>query len=73
MISVLLQAQQLSGISVKQGVLCLTGSSLDTNSMTFLYIAAKKIQGWTKSIQTPVPFRPPAGKNPDWSITMIFM
>ena len=25
------------------------------------------------SIQTPVPFRPPARWNPDWSITMIFM
>ena len=41
-------------------------------SPTF-YVVPKKRQGWTKSIQTPVPLRPPAGRNPDWSIPMIFM
>ena len=35
--------------------------------------SAKKYRAGLKSIQTPVPFRPPAGRNPDWSITMIFM
>ena len=37
------------------------------------YIVPKKYRAGPKSIQTPVIFRPPAGRNPDWSITMIFM
>ena len=37
------------------------------------FIWCLKIYGaGPKSIQTPVPFRPPAGRNPDWWITMIF-
>ena len=37
------------------------------------YIVPKKCRAEPKSIQTPAPSRPPAGRNPDWSITMIFM
>ena len=33
----------------------------------------KKYRALPKFIQAPVPFRSPAGRNPDWSITMIFM
>ena len=33
----------------------------------------KKYRAGPKSIQTPVPFRPRAGRDPDWSITMIFI
>ena len=36
-------------------------------------IVAKKYRTGPKSIQTPVLFRPPAGRNPDWSITMILI
>ena len=36
-------------------------------------VVAKKYNAGPKSIQTPVPFRPPAGRNPDWSITIMFM
>ena len=35
--------------------------------------SAQKYRAGPKSIQTPVPFRPPAGRNPDWLIIMIFM
>ena len=37
------------------------------------YIVPKKYRVGPKAIQTPVPFRPSAGRNHDWSITMIFM
>ena len=32
----------------------------------------KKIQGWTKAIQTPVPFNLSTVRNTDWSIKAIF-
>ena len=37
------------------------------------YIMPKKYRAGPKSIQTPVPFRPPAERNHDWSVIMIFM
>ena len=37
------------------------------------YIVPKKYRAEQRSIQTPVPFRTPAKRNPDWSITMIIM
>ena len=42
--------------------------SLNWRSSPAFYVVPEKIQGWTgpKSIQTPVPFHPPAGRNPDW-------
>ena len=38
-----------------------------------IYMVPKKYGAGPKSIQTPVPFHPSAGRNPDWPITMIFM
>ena len=37
------------------------------------YTVPKKYRTGPKSTQTPVPFLPPTGRNPDWSITMICM
>ena len=36
------------------------------------YIVPKKYRAGPESLQTSAPFRPPAGRNPDWPITMIF-
>ena len=35
--------------------------------------SVQKNTGLDQSVQTSVPFRPPAGRNPDWSIPMSFM
>ena len=50
-----------------------TCASSNWRSSPAFYIVPEKYRAGPKSVQTPVPFRPPAGQNPDWSITMIFM
>ena len=48
-------------------------ATFNWRSIPALYIVPRKYRAGPKSIQTHVPFHPAAGRNPDWSIIMIFM